>query len=316
MVASVISQVPAGASVATYSDYAPHLTNRDRLYLLPDLNNAEYILFDTYPGTNYFPLISRDPRGEAIGRLYPEVASGAYGVVAQEDGLLLLRRGQDVAGNEGALAALGTITYDAATLPGAEGSTNVADPDVRSGEARFSPAGAPPGSPDAVRPVFGPYATLIPGRYRVEFRMKVAETAPPARSRRSTCSRLLPVESWGSRTRERSSSKLRTNTRSSRSTFGPTNCSPTWSSASHTLVQFHLALIRYTCFTRGGLSRCPLAWDFSGFSFLGYNPVHSRGGESQALAEVLVCIEGVSRPALKLQCKSRTAQGRAGWYHR
>ena len=180
MVSLVISQVPAGASVATYSDYAPHLANRDRLYLLPDLNNAEYILFDAYPGTNYFPLISRDPRGEAIGRLYPDLARGAYGVVEQEDGLLLLRRGQDVAANEGALAALGTITYDAATLPGAEGSTNVADPDARSGEARFSPTGAPPGSPDVVRPVFGPYATLIPGRYRVDFRMKVAENAPPS----------------------------------------------------------------------------------------------------------------------------------------
>ncbi len=175
--AKLIAQIPPAASVATYSDFVPHLANRDRIYLLPDVTGEEYILFDTAPGTDYFPLISRDPRGEAVGRMYPNLASGAYGVVAVEDGLMLLQQGHDTGENEAALAALGTVTYDAAALPGAESSTNRPDGDARSGAARVSPAGAPTGSPEAVRPVFGPYATLIPGRYRVEFRLKAGSEA-------------------------------------------------------------------------------------------------------------------------------------------
>lgn len=176
-IAALIDAIPPDASVSALSRFVPHLASREQIYLYPTVNGAEYILFDAALDGDFFPLISRDPRGEAIERLLPLVASGEYGLVGGQDGVLLLQRGADTANNAAALRALGSATYDAVDLFGSPAMQTVDDPAARSGQARLSPALADPlAEPVAV--VSGPYATVIPGRYRVDFRLRLAE--PPA----------------------------------------------------------------------------------------------------------------------------------------
>ncbi len=173
-IAALIDAIPHDASVSTLSRFVPHLASREQIYLYPTVNGAEYILFDAALDGDFFPLISRDPRGEAIERLLPLVASGEYGLLAGQDGVLLLQRGADTANNQEALRALGSVTYDAVDLFGSPDMLTVDDPATRSGQARLSPARAEPaGEPFAV--VSGPYATVIPGRYRVDFRLRLAD---------------------------------------------------------------------------------------------------------------------------------------------
>lgn len=172
--AALIDAIPPDASVSTLSRFAPHLASREQVYLYPTVNDADYILFDTALDGDFFPLISRDPRGEAIERLLPFVADGEYGLLAGQDGVLLLQRGADTANNQEALRALGSVTYNAVDLGGAPDMQTVDDPAAARGAARLSPAlDELPAEPFAV--VAGPYATVIPGRYRVDFRLKLTD---------------------------------------------------------------------------------------------------------------------------------------------
>lgn len=175
-IASLINVIPPAASVSTLSKLVPHLANREQIYLYPTVAEAEYILFDPSLQADFFPLISRDPRGEAIERLLPFILSGEYGLLRAEDGVLLLHRGHDTAGNSQALAALGSVTYDAVAMFGSPSMQRIEDAKANSGQARLSQG--MPSLPDDILPVVsGPYATVIPGRYRVDFRLKLVE--PP-----------------------------------------------------------------------------------------------------------------------------------------
>jgi uncharacterized membrane protein len=173
-IASLLDAIPPDASVSTLSRFVPHLASRDQIYLYPTVAGADYLLFDTALEGDFFPLISRDPRGEAIERLLPLVVSGEYGLVAGQDGVLLLQRGADPTNNQEALAALGSVTYDAVELGGAPGMQTVDDPAARRGQARLSPALTEPAA-EPVAVVAGPYATLIPGRYRADFRLRLTD---------------------------------------------------------------------------------------------------------------------------------------------
>lgn len=173
-IAALIDAIPPDASVSTLSRFVPHLASREQIYLYPTVNDADYILFDAALDADFFPLISRDPRGEAIERLLPFIASGEYGLAGGQDGVLLLQRGADTANNQEALRALGSVTYRAVDLAGAPTVQTVDDPAAAGGQARLSPALAEPAAePFAV--VAGPYATVIPGRYRVDFRLRLAD---------------------------------------------------------------------------------------------------------------------------------------------
>lgn len=169
---SFVADIPADASVSTLSDIVPHLSNRAEIYLFPDVRPAEYVLFDTALDTNFYPLVSRDARGEAISVLAGYIASGDYGLVREQDGVLLLRRGQDTANNGRAMQALLSTTYPATALRSAESVQTTPDRDARHGQARVSPAAAGH-EQDRIALAFGPYATLLPGKYRIEARLKI-----------------------------------------------------------------------------------------------------------------------------------------------
>jgi len=84
-----IDMIPANASVSAQSDLVPHISHRNSIYLFPyGDQNADYIFLDVtgniYPSFNEF---------DFIGRVKQVLLSGNYGVLAAQDGYLLLKRG-------------------------------------------------------------------------------------------------------------------------------------------------------------------------------------------------------------------------------
>ncbi|MEK9171574.1 MAG: DUF2079 domain-containing protein [Patescibacteria group bacterium] len=54
---SIVKLVPANASVAANNSVFPHISQRDKIYLLPEINDAEYVVMDLEDGPNkYSPL--------------------------------------------------------------------------------------------------------------------------------------------------------------------------------------------------------------------------------------------------------------------
>ena len=54
---SIVKLVPLDASVATNNSVFPHLSHRDKVYLLPEIKDAEYVVLDLEDGPNkYSPL--------------------------------------------------------------------------------------------------------------------------------------------------------------------------------------------------------------------------------------------------------------------
>lgn len=84
--ADVVAQIPPDAAVAAQSNVFPHVSQRERVYLFPAVNDAEYVLLDA-TGDPY-PVGLELLRAEARRLL-----AGEFGVAAAEDGYLLLRRG-------------------------------------------------------------------------------------------------------------------------------------------------------------------------------------------------------------------------------
>jgi len=83
-----IDMIPPTASVSAQSNLVPHISHRSDIYLFPyDDDRADYIFLDvtgyTYPYFSY-------PYNVEVKKL---LLSGKYGVVAAQDGYLLLKRG-------------------------------------------------------------------------------------------------------------------------------------------------------------------------------------------------------------------------------
>ncbi len=175
VVEDFVAQIPEDVSISTMNNLAPHLTDRKQIYLFPIVADAALILFDSHPDANFWPHVSIDPRGEAIAALMPYLTSGEYGLVRQEDGVLLLQRKYDTAANPAAIATLLSINYPATALRSADSVQELADPRVSTGTIRVS-TGKPSGQDDDVGLLFGPYAQMQPGRYRATYRLNLAES--------------------------------------------------------------------------------------------------------------------------------------------
>ena len=83
---SVLAQLPKDAAVAATSGLNPHLSQRERLSRFPDLGEADYIAIDV-TGTPY-PL---DPGSQWYH--VQQLLQGEWGVIAGDDGVVLLKRG-------------------------------------------------------------------------------------------------------------------------------------------------------------------------------------------------------------------------------
>lgn len=173
-VASLIRAIPDGASVSAMSDLVPHLASRQGIYLFPIVNDADYIIFDPDPTANFWPFIDLGARTEAASNLAPYLVSNAYGLWQEADGALLLRRGYDPARNAEALRLLFSGTFQAETLASSDTARVLPDPSAAGGAARVSPAN-PPQQNEPLALVWGPYETLLPGTYRVTYRLKALD---------------------------------------------------------------------------------------------------------------------------------------------
>ncbi|MEO9058591.1 MAG: DUF2079 domain-containing protein [Ktedonobacteraceae bacterium] len=83
-----IDLIPASASVSTQSHLVPHISQRTNIYLFPYQDDrADYIFLDVTGNT--YPLISFS----YVDEVKKVLLNGSYGVVAAQDGYLLLKRG-------------------------------------------------------------------------------------------------------------------------------------------------------------------------------------------------------------------------------
>jgi uncharacterized membrane protein len=172
VIASILTQIPAGSAVSTMSDIVPHLTTRPTVYLFPDVADAEYLLLDTDLSANFWPHTGLKARAQAIRDLLPHIQGGEFGLVRQEDGVLLLRRGQRPARTAEILRVALSARYEAEELPSDLNGTIVADAQASGGRARLAtPAARRDDGKTGL--IFGPYTDLPPGAYRVEFSLKV-----------------------------------------------------------------------------------------------------------------------------------------------
>ena len=165
------SDIPREASVSTMSDLTPHLSARERIYLFPVVADADYLLFDSDMKANYWPHTGLKARAEAMRDLAPQIQSGQFGLVRLEDGVMLLKRGNDTVRNDEALRALFSARYEAEDLSSDLDAPAVPDPQASRGKARIAtPASLRGDGKTALG--FGPYTDLPPGKYRAEFMLK------------------------------------------------------------------------------------------------------------------------------------------------
>ena len=178
ILAGFVGEIGRADSVSAMSDLTPHLSNRQSIYLFPVVNNADTVLFDSDVTANYWPFTSDDARGEARDALIPLLVSGDYGLVRQEDGVLLLRRGYDASQNQQAVQELLAARYQAEDLATDLPGGDVTDPEASNGRARLGQPSLIVGQPKQGL-VYGPYATLLPGEYQVAYRLKQQGAGSP-----------------------------------------------------------------------------------------------------------------------------------------
>jgi len=82
--------IPADASVAAQSNLCAHLAHRRDLSVLPDINDADYVLFDVFNA-------NRGPQSEEAFResLHTVFDDPDYGLIFYQNGYLLFERGAD-----------------------------------------------------------------------------------------------------------------------------------------------------------------------------------------------------------------------------
>jgi uncharacterized membrane protein len=82
-----IALIPADASLSAQSSLYPHLAHRERAYLFPAINEAEYVFLDVT--SSPYPITEEKLYGEAQGLL----KAREFRVLAAQDGYLLLKKG-------------------------------------------------------------------------------------------------------------------------------------------------------------------------------------------------------------------------------
>ena len=82
-----IEMIPARAGVSASSTLNPHISQRERLYLFPDIRDADYIFLDVTANPHPIDVPSLEWRVREL------LQGGEWGVVAAKDGYLLLKKG-------------------------------------------------------------------------------------------------------------------------------------------------------------------------------------------------------------------------------
>lgn len=85
----IINQVPSNVSVAAQNSILPHLSQRREIYLLPEINQAEYIVADLHDGPNKYSPLTKKETENLLSEL---VVSGKYTIVNQKGETILFKK--------------------------------------------------------------------------------------------------------------------------------------------------------------------------------------------------------------------------------
>ncbi|MDH4135716.1 MAG: DUF2079 domain-containing protein [Anaerolineae bacterium] len=83
----LIDQIPPAASLSAQLNLNPHVSHREKLYIFPNIEDAEYIFLDAASMGN------KDDVNTWVKEQFLE--NGPFGIVAAQDGYLLLQRGAE-----------------------------------------------------------------------------------------------------------------------------------------------------------------------------------------------------------------------------
>lgn len=88
LIGELVDLIPPDVAVATTLQVNSHLTRREKIYPLPDINDADYILMDITPTSS--PLLAND-----FYLLFQNlVEHKGFGILVSKDGYILLKRGE------------------------------------------------------------------------------------------------------------------------------------------------------------------------------------------------------------------------------
>jgi uncharacterized membrane protein len=111
-----IAMIPPDASVSAQTKLVPHLSERKSIYMFPyGDDQADYILLDTTSDMYPFPRTI-----DYIEAAKSVILSGHYGIVAAQDGYILLKRGLPAPG----------VASTSAVRPGPDGNMLAVQPDL------------------------------------------------------------------------------------------------------------------------------------------------------------------------------------------
>jgi len=82
----LMALIPDGATVSAQSGLNPHLSQRPKIYMFPKVEDAEYVFFDV--SVDSWPIHPNDQKD-----IFEGLIAQGFGVLAGEDGYLLLQRG-------------------------------------------------------------------------------------------------------------------------------------------------------------------------------------------------------------------------------
>ena len=84
----IINKIPENVPIATQNSLFPHLSQREEIYLLPEIENAEYIFVDLHDGPNKYSPLKYD---ELKNFVYAGINKGDFSIHDQKGDTLLLR---------------------------------------------------------------------------------------------------------------------------------------------------------------------------------------------------------------------------------
>ncbi len=86
---TLLAQIPADAVVSAQSDLGPQIAHRERIYLFPHVDDADYVVLDVT--STIFPVVNYEQYWQEV----MGVLAQDFGVVHSQNGYLILRRGEE-----------------------------------------------------------------------------------------------------------------------------------------------------------------------------------------------------------------------------
>ena len=89
---NMISILPKDSSVATQNNIAPHISSRKSVFLLKDMDKAEYILADFHLGQSDYNFFDKDQKEKNESALKYKISSGKYKILYQNLDAYLIKK--------------------------------------------------------------------------------------------------------------------------------------------------------------------------------------------------------------------------------